>query len=412
MKITGIITEYNPFHYGHLYHYQKSKEITDSNAAICIMNGNFTQRGLPAITDKWSRAKMALQAGVDLIIELPLVYGIRSANFFAEGAVTLLANTNLVDDFVFGSESGQINSLIKIAKFLNQNNEKFAAEIKKFIKSGYSYPKAREKAFKTFFEKEKLITALKNPNNILGIEYIRAVLKNNFNLEPLTIKRTSNNYHSTKVNGKFASGSALRQLIKNNEINKLKSLVPKSSFKILKKELNKNKIPVTKNNLGYPLLSKLRMSSPQKLQHYAEINNGLENRFFEAGLQSGNYQELIKNINTKSITQNRVQRNLLHILFGLTEKEFSEIDKTGPAYLRVLAFNKNGEKILAKLKKKSDLPLITKISDYINEINFSATNPIKKQLSYEIMADDIYSLLYKSTEFRQGRQDFYKKIIL
>ena len=411
MKITGLITEYNPFHYGHLYHYKKSKKITNSNAVICIMNGNFTQRGLPAITDKWSRAKMALESGIDIIVELPLIYGIRSANYFAEGAVKLLAASNLVDDFVFGSESGKIAPLIKIAKFLNENNYKFNSKIKKFIKTGYSYPSAREKALKEFFEEKRIISEIKSPNNILGIEYIRAVLANNFDLKPLTIKRTSDNYHSTQIKGEFASGSALRKLIKENDIKNLKNLVPESSFKILKSELNENKIPVNKNNLTYPLLTKLRMSSPAKLKKYAEINNGLENRFFKAALESGNYKNLIKKINTKSITQNRVQRNLLHILFGLTEKEFNNIDQTGPAYLRVLAFNKTGENILAQLKKNADLPIITKISKHVNEVNLNSNNPVKKQLSYEILADDIYSLLYKNPEFRKGRQDFYQKII-
>lgn len=411
MKITGLITEYNPFHYGHLYHYNKSKKITNSDTAICIMNGNFTQRGLPAITDKWSRAKMALESGIDIIIELPVVYGIRSANFFAKGAVKLLAFTNLVDEFVFGSESGKIESLIKIAKFLNKNNEAFENEIKNLIHNGYSYPAAREKALKKFFDKKEIISEIKSPNNILGIEYIRAVLENNLELKPLTIKRTSNNYHSTKISGEFASGSALRKLIKNNEIENLKNLVPENSFRILKNELNNNKIPVSKNNLTYPLLAKLRTSSPEKLKNYAEINNGLENRFFKASLESGTYNELINNINTKSITQNRIQRNLLHILFGLTEKEFYKIDQSGPAYLRVLAFNKKGENILAKLKKKSNLPLITKISNHLNEVDLKSSNPVKKQLSYEILADDIYSLLYKNPEFRKGRQDFYQKII-
>ena len=411
MKITGLITEYNPFHYGHLYHYKKSKKITNSNAAICIMNGNFTQRGLPAITDKWSRAKMALKAGIDIIIELPLVYGIRSAHFFAEGAIKLLAATNLVDDFVFGSESGKIEPLLKIAKFLNDNNKEFENEIKNLIKNGYSYPAAREKALKKFFKEKEIISEIKSPNNILGIEYIRVVLENNIDIKPLTIKRTSNNYHSTKINGEFASGSALRRLINNNEIEKLKNLVPKTSFRILKDELNNNKIPVNKNRLTYSLLTKLRMSSPEKLKNYAEINNGLENRFFNASLKSGNYKELIENINTKSITQNRVQRNLLHILFNLTEKEFNNIDQNGPAYLRVLAFNEKGEKILASLNKKADLPLITKISNHLKEINLDSTNPVIKQLSYEILADDIYSLLYKDPKYRKGRQDFYQKII-
>ena len=411
LKITGIITEYNPFHYGHLYHYEKSKKITNSDAAICIMNGNFTQRGLPAITDKWSRAKMALEAGVDIIFELPLVYGIRSANYFAKGSVKLLAETNLVSNFVFGSESGKIKPLMKIAQFLNKNDNNFNQEIQDLIRAGHSYPVAREKALNKFFKDEKVISEIKSPNNILGIEYIRAVLENNLDLNPLTIKRTSNNYHSNEINGEFASGSALRKLIIKNKIEKLKKLVPESSFEILKNELINGKIPVNKNNLTFPILTKLRMSSPKELKKYAEIINGLENRFYNSALESGNYNQLIEKINTKSITQNRIQRNLLHILFGLTEKEFNKIDTNGPAYLRVLAFNKNGEKILSKLKEKSNLPIITQISNYLNDVDLASENPVIKQLSYEILADDIYSLLYKNPKYRKGRQDFYQKII-
>ncbi|MGM0410130.1 MAG: nucleotidyltransferase [Bacillota bacterium] len=412
MKITGIITEYNPFHYGHLYHLQKSKKITNSNAVICIMNGNFTQRGVPAITNKWTRTKMALLAGVDLVIELPLVFGIRSANYFANGAVKLLDQSNIVDYLVFGSEAGNIKILKDIAKFLNKNDKNYQQIIKKEIKKGYSYPKARENALKNFFHEKKYINQIKNPNNILAIEYLRSILKNNSSIKALTIKRSDNNYHSTSINGKFASGTAIRKAIRNDNLDELKQTIPPSSYQLIINEIKENKIPVKKEKLSYPLLTKLRKINSNYLKKFAEINNGLEYRFINSAYKSGNYKELVQNIKTKSLTQNRIQRNLLHILFDIREKDFNKIDKNGPAYLRVLGTNKKGKKLLSQLKNEAEIPLITKISRYINDVDIHSDNSIIKQLSYEILADDIYSLLYNKAKFRKARQDFYQKLII
>lgn len=411
MKTTGIITEYNPFHYGHLYHLQKSKKISGADNIICIMNGNFTQRGLPAITDKWSRTKMSLALGVDLVIELPLVFGIRSAQYFAKAAVKLLDATDLVENFVFGSESGKIAPLKKLAEFLNDEPAEYKKILKDNLKKGDPYPSARESALEKFFSSKDILNQIKSPNNILGIEYIRAILKNNLALIPLTIKRTADNYHSNLIKGEFASGRAIRKLIRKNDLSSVEDLIPRASFKIIKNELHQQKIPVKINRLGLPILAKLRTIEAEKLAEFAEITNGLENRFTKAALKSGNLAELISNIKTKSLTRTRIQRNLLHILLDLTEEEFKKIDKDGPSYLRVLGFNKKGRKILSRLSQNASLPIITRIPNYITEINTNSDNPIEKQLSYEIKADDLYSLLYRDPAFRKGRQDFYQKII-
>ncbi len=417
MNITGIITEYNPFHNGHLYHLQKTKEITSAQGVVCVMNGSFMQRGEPAFTDKWSRTSMALKQGVDLVIELPLNYGIRSAEYFAEGAVKTLAATGVVSSFVFGSESGNINPLREAAKIFNREPAGFKKTLQSNLKQGYSFPAARQQALLEYIKNRdissrELKEAVSEPNNILGIEYIKAVLKNNLNLIPHTIKRTHKNYYSRDMTHEMAGATAIRHKIRQSQNpESIKKFVPETTYEQLCCDFKKNKIPLKKEKLGTMILAELRKKTPSELTQYAEVKEGLENRIHNAARQAGDYQELIKKITTRVYPKTRVKRNLLHILLGLTKNDFDKMSSWGIPYLRILGFSECGARILSQIDKRSSREIITQPADYLKSIKLNSRNPLKKQLSYDLLATDIYALLYKSPENRTAGLDFIKQII-
>ncbi|MFW5976576.1 MAG: nucleotidyltransferase [Bacillota bacterium] len=422
MKILGIITEYNPFHNGHLYHLKQSKKITSADIVICIMNGNFMQRGLPAVTDKWSRTKMALKNGVDLVIELPLVYGIRSAEYFARGSIKLLDEIKIVNNLVFGSELGDIRPLKYLANLFIEEPDPYQKNLKKYLNQGKSFPVAREKAvidyidYKDNFNNKKMVikNIIKEPNNILGIEYLKSLIELDSRIKPLTIKRTHKNYHSLKTNQKIASATAIRNLLYQEQfkINEIKKFLPETSYQILKNDYKKNKIPLKKEYLGILVLNKIRQDTVSQLRKYKEISNGLENRIKKAGYLSGSLTQLINKIKTKAFTRTRIQRNLLHILFDISARDFTLIDNYGPAYLKILGFNRKGEKVLSQISNKSSLPIITQPAKYLKSINTKSMDILEKQLSFDILASNIYSLFYNNSENRKGQIDYFKPLII
>lgn len=419
MNVLGIITEYNPFHYGHLYHLQKAKEVSKADLVLCIMNGNFVQRGEPALINKWARTRMALKNGVDLVIELPLVYGIRSAEYFAFGAIQLLNATGLVDKIVFGSESGKLEILERIAKMLHNEDEYFQKRLTIYLNNGDSFPKAREKALLDYIStnspetisRDEVYEVISEPNNILGIEYIKALLKTSSPIIPLTIKREGSGYHSREIKGELASATAIRERIYQQGINSVKGFLPLQAWEILQQEFLAGRAPLQKELWGRLILAKLRSVNTEMLSCYAEVDNGLENRIFQAAHEAGTFNVLVDKIKTRAFTWTRIQRNLLHILFNIQERDFKELDNKGPQYLRVLGISKKGEKLLSELTKKATLPVITKPADYITEIAPDSDNPGVKSLSYDIIASDLYTLLYPDVKQRTGHNDYTMPLI-
>ncbi|RCW51445.1 nucleotidyltransferase [Halanaerobium sp. MA284_MarDTE_T2] len=424
MKRCALITEYNPFHNGHYYHLLKAKEITDSESAVAVMNGNFTQRGIPAIIDKWARTEQALKSGVDLVIELPLLYGLRSAKFFASAAVNLIKETGLIDTIVFGSENENIDILKDIAYVFNNENKTYKKKIKEYLNQGLNYPTARNKALiecrKLYnnisrYSENEIKYAVSNPNNILGIEYLKAVQKNNININIRNIKRKGPDYHSSLIEGKFASASLIRKIIRENDIKKsrekIKNLVPPSALDILSRELNKGRFIPDNQLLIRQIIEKIRRLSPEKLLKYPEIANGLENRIFTSALNTGELTEFLKQIHTKNYTNTRIMRSLLYIWLNIKKKELKTIDKYSPPYIRILGLKKGNENLLTQIKHNSALPLIINPSEILRSPDFDTDDPVKLTLSFEIMADDLYSLLRKSASERKAREDYHKKLI-
>jgi len=360
VKITGIIAEYNPFHNGHKYQIQEAKKFSDS--VVVIMSGSFVQRGSIAITDKWTRAKIAAENGADLVLELPVIYSLNTAQRFAKGAVDILDKTNLINYLCFGSESGNVEELTTAAELLINEPAYVSEKIKKFIAEGISYPSARQKAFEGLIDEE----ILSSPNNILALEYIKALIEIGSSIEPVTVKRYGTDYHDAFSKNGIASASAIRNMIQNQE--NINDLTPDDSFEIY-----------DENKLNTALIAHLRMMSEYELSCINDVNEGLENRIKKALTQSLTIDELCENIKTKRYPMSRIRRIAFSSLLGITK----EIAESNVNYIRVLAMNSTGAGILKEIKNKSTLDIITKTADYQkNDIAFQK----------DILATDIFAL--------------------
>ena len=335
MKSVGIICEYNPFHNGHLYHIKKVKELYPNYVVIAVINGDFTQRGDISLIDKWTKADIALNY-VDLVIELPFVFGTQAADIFTKGGCDIL-NTLKVEAFVFGSESADANKLKKIVKV--QESAEYSNIIKTYLDEGFNYPTSLAKALKDLG-----ITLENNPNDLLGIGYIR----NLKNVEIRAIKRT-NDYHSYKLQ-KISSATSIREALKKGI--DVKEYVPKDSYESL-------------SDLhfwdDYFDLLKYKIINTDDLSIYQTVDEGIENRIKKNILKANNIEELINLVKSKRYTYNKLKRMFLHILCSFTKEEAKRCENI--QYIRVLGFNDKGRQYLNSIKKECKLPIITKYDD-------------------------------------------------
>ncbi|ADL69013.1 hypothetical protein BFT35_09910 [Thermoanaerobacterium thermosaccharolyticum] len=399
MSILGVIVEYNPLHNGHIYHIKKSIETTGADFVIAIMSGNFVQRGIPSIIDKWSRTEAALLSGIDLVIELPTIYAVSTAENFAYGAVKLLDSLNVIDYISFGSELGSIDKLYKISKFLLNEPEDYKVILKSYLKRGITYAKAREIALSEYFG-ANINDIVGNPNNILGIEYIKSLIKINSSIKPVTIKRLGPGYNSMKTGDSFASATYLREVIINKDYSILSKYMPEYSVEILKRCIDKGHGPVTLDNFSKIITYLLRNN--YSIENVFDVTEGLQNRIKRASFLFNNADEIIGYIKTKRYTESRIRRILLHVLLGIESNIYSRYD--GPNYIRILGSNKKGLELLGMIKSKTEKPIITKVSDYKKIL--SDTYMFEK----DIKATDIYTLAYKNDPV--SGLDFTKKFIV
>lgn len=427
MKTVGIIAEYNPFHNGHQYHLNESKALTESEGVVCVMSSSFLQRGEPGLLDKWERTKMALAGGADLVIELPMPYAVRSAEFFAYGAVSLLDATGVVDSISFGSEAGELDNLNEIASILASEPGEFDHLIGKYLGQGLSYPQARTKALKDYIDRDnndfsidgqEVMELTSNPNNILGIEYLKAIHRLDSDLKPITIPRLKVGYHETNITGKIASATAIRETLweryqEGEELidDKLLNTLPKTSRQILCDAIDSGKGPIFMEDFSSQVLTLLRRASAEKIKTLFDVRGGLENRIKEAADNATSINQLIELVKTKRYTWTRIQRIIFHFLLNLTSLECEYFDQLGgPQYIRVLGFTRKGRHILAKMKEEARLPIITTVSSYHN--NSEISEPIRKMLNLEILASNLYSLACPNPEFQTGYRDITEKVII
>lgn len=375
MKSVGIICEYNPFHNGHLYHINKVKEMFPDHTVILIQSSCFTERGEVSIINKFDKTKIALNYGVDLVIELPFVFSTQSADIFAKGSLSLLNYLNC-EYIVFGSESNNIDTLKELAK-IQLKSKKYDKLVKQYMDNGINYPTAMNKALTDLGGK-----SVNNPNDLLGLSYIKEIIKNKYNITPVSIKRT-NDYHSLKANDKIISASAIRNLIKNKK--RFKKYVPSFSYKYINKKNFDTKL--------FELL-KYKINSDKNLALYQTVDEGIENRIIKYINNVSTMDELISKIKTKRYTYNKISRMLIHILCNFTKDEADKFKEI--TYIRVLGFNDKGKNYLNRVKRDSSIPIITnpkssndemlKLEHRVTDIyNIITDNNIKDQLEKPII---------------------------
>ena len=398
MKVTGIIAEYNPFHQGHAYHLSRARELTGADRILIVMGGNFMQRGEPAIIDKYTRTEMALRNGADLVLELPAASATGSAEYFAEGAVELLDASGVVNELCFGSELGELEPLEKAAELLLEEPEDYQELLRAELKKGKTFPEARETALSAFLPKQSLLAS---PNNILAIEYIKALKRRKSSIRPLTIQRLGS-YHgedgqpagaphtvSGNLPESFASASTIRcqlhtlekQIVTSCEQPAFGSLMtalakelPPSSFGLLKDVLLADRL-VQAEDFSLPLHYRLMQAKePLEFSVYLDVSEELSRRIYSLRQEFTGWNAFLDLVRTRQYTRSRVSRALLHILLDIRQEEVLP-----PTHLRVLGFRREASDLLSEIKKKSRLPLITK----------AAGHP---ELSEEIRISSLYHL--------------------
>ncbi len=362
MKILAVICEYNPFHNGHAYHLKTQRERMNADGVVCLMSGSFMQRGTPAIFDKWSRAKAAVCCGADLVLELPVVYSAQSASRFAFGGIALLNALGNIDYLSFGSECGDIDKLSKAAGVIS--SETFSAYMKTETKKGFSYPTARtnilEKGFPTLDT-----DLISSPNNILAIEYIRALKQLESEIVPIT--------HDRKLS--FPPASSIRDKFYDNTLPD--AVIPTEALSCFGKPCN---LEAYDQIVSYHF----RKQSPEELRTISDVAEGLEYRFLKAAKESFGANELAEKVKSKRYTRTRIDRIIVNSLLGITDNDAALM----PQYARVLAFNACGTKILKGMGSTSSIPLITKMADAVPD-----SPAYKRMLEKDLLSTDIYALL-------------------
>ena len=386
LKSVGIVAEYNPFHNGHLYHLKKSLEKTGAEVSVAVISGNLTQRGQFPIADKWTRAETAVRCGVDLVVEMPVIYSCNSAGYFAASGVEILENLG-VDFISFGSEAGDIRNLKEQAAFLSEWQNEIEQAVKMAVKQGLTYPRARQEVLeKMGTDGAKAAAFLKDPNNILALEYLRHMKK----AEGVTIKREGPGYNEEKALGTFAPASYIRNCIRQKE--DIRSWVPAMTLKKLQ-----NRAAVTEERFFQMILQKCFSSSAEELENLAAAGEGLGNKVKDSLRYCRSYEELVDELKSKRYTRSRICRLLGQALVGITADDMA----FGKNYVRVLAFNEKGSGYLKKVKKQGlcNLPVITNINRELPRFP-----EIRTTIEKDILVSDLYNLaagrdLYLHSDF-------------
>lgn len=360
MRIVGLIAEYNPFHNGHQYHIEEAKALTHADAVVVIMSGDFVQRGCPAIMPKHMRAELALKCGANLVLELPVCYATGTAEQFAYGAVSMLHNLGCIDAICFGSECGDIDALKELASILADETLEYKTLLQDLLRLGLSYPAARQQAIATIYPNKNFAQLLDEPNNILGIEYLKAIYRLSSKMIPCTIKRNTSHYHDEELQEEFSSASAIRNALSEVHFDALKSQMPAVCYDTLYSAY-RFRFPIYAND--FSLLLKYRLLSENKisLTTYADVSEDLANRIMNNLNQFINFEQFCDFIKTKEITRSRISRALIHILLNVKKEDYDDI-----TYARILGFTTEKSELLSMMKKQSQLTLISKLPSEID----------------------------------------------
>ena len=397
-KILGIIAEYNPFHNGHKYHLEESKKKSNSDYVVAVITGNYTQRGSCSIINKWQKAKMAKENGIDLIIELPVIYSISSAENFAYGAIKILDSIN-VSNLSFGVECESLETLSKIANILYNEPSEYKSYLSTELSAGLSFPKARSNALNRYMNSD-ITKIINSPNNILGIEYLKALKRINSKIEPFIVTRQETNHNDKNIKENFASSSSIRNYINTNtNYDLLKSVMPINSFNILIENINNGTFVNNIYSFEKEIMYVLRKMDIQEIKNLPDVNEGLENGIKKAANSCNNLTDFLSKIKSKRFTLTRIQRILLYSLLDITKNDM-QLSKNITPYIHILDFNSKGKKLISEIKK-SNPNIITSVKKFKENCK---NHNLVHMLEKDILATNIYTLGYKKNSL--GNLDY------
>lgn len=407
-NVVGIIAEYNPFHNGHAYHLEKAKELAKADYVIAVVSGNFVQRGNVSLINKWDKANMALAEGADLVIELPTVYSISSAENFAYGAIKILNSLNIVDYVAFGTELDDINILDRCADILYREPQKFVNLLNHELSKGLSFPKARENALLMYLNDIRTYSnVLSSPNNILAIEYLKALKKLRSHITPISIKRKNTGYNDLEITNNFASATAIRKKIIDNKPAGLSKLMPANSYRILYNSIQKGHFVKDITSFEKEILYVLRKMSIKEISNLPDVSEGLEHAIKNAANSCNTIEEFMNIIKTKRYTNTRIQRILLYALLGITKDDMKNSAKVQP-YIRVLGMNKKGKDLISVISHSNpNLNIITSVKKYMDS---KSNKALQSMLNIDINATNTYTLGYEKDSW--SNLDFTHNMII
>lgn len=412
-KVVGIIAEYNPFHNGHSYHIQNTKAQTGADFVVAVMTGNFTQRGNTSVINKWEKTKMALNGDADLVIELPTIYSVSSAENFANGAVKILNELGIVDTISFGMEADDVSTLNNIANVLVNEPPEYKTILEHELSKGNSFPKARENALMMYLNDiKRYANVVKGSNNILAIEYLKALKKQKSSIVPFGVKREKVYYNSTKIIDEYASATGIRNLLLHNQLEEVRKVMPSKSYSILLNNLRQGTYVLDIIAYNDEIIYKLRSMTVKQIANLPDVSEGLEYLIKEVSNKTNNLIELINGIKSKRYTQTRIQRILLYALLGITKKDMEMSKKITP-YIRVLGCSEKGKILLSQINSKAKV--ITSLKKYeVSNKNkrfcIGKQKTLNRMLEIDKMATDIYTIGYKKDS--KAGLDYTKGLIL
>lgn len=407
-RVAGIIAEYNPFHNGHYYHIQRTKELTGTENIVAVISGNFTQRGEPSIVNKWSKAYMAICGGADLVIELPTIYAVSSAENFASGAIKILNELKIVDELSFGAESKELSTLNNIANVLCDEPKQYLTILSHELSKGISYPKARENAILMYLNDiKRYANILNSPNNILAIEYLKSIKRQRCNIEPVMVERKKVYYNEERIVDEFASSTGIRKLLSNREFEEIKKVIPRSSYKILANDYNNLGPIIGLKCFEKEIVYELRKMTISQIANLPDVTEGLEYAIKKAVDETNSINQIIDSVKSKRYTQTRIQRILIYALLGITKQDM-EMSKKAIPYVRVLGFTQKGKDLISRATRENPkLKIITSVKKFEEK---ESNKNLKRMLDIDKYATNVFTEGYQ--EESKANLDYTQNIII